>query len=258
MKVLGYCEDPVALVYEYMEGGDLQAALETDEVLKNLSLQQRLQILAQVAKALRYLHVNGILHKDIKPSNIMLTWLTCQDGSKQPCLVAKICDLGLAREIQEGHLSSEWSGTLPYLDPQYLQKYKYTEASDVYAFGLVLLQTICGEKDINKVKQLIEKMNKESTSFEAAGQLFLDSRMPGTAPQQVLQELAFLGAACVSTETNYRPNMGAADKSDKDTVVERLAALEELLSGSSTEVRDQRAWEAARDPVSALPETTML
>ena len=75
VELLGYCKQPIALVYEFMGGGDLKQLLErTDEELGNLSLLQRLQIVSQVATALGYLHSKDIVHKDIKPANILLKW----------------------------------------------------------------------------------------------------------------------------------------------------------------------------------------
>ena len=72
MEVLGYCEEPLALVSEFMAGGDLKAVLSSDAKLSELPLIDRLQILQQAASGLGYLHSKDILHKDVKPGNILM------------------------------------------------------------------------------------------------------------------------------------------------------------------------------------------
>ena len=106
------------------------------------NLRQRVQWLFHAACGLTFLH-NGfaqpIRHWDVKPSNILL------DASRK---VAKLSDMGLAKFVSDVQTSTSFAGprgTFSYLDPNYLMSHKYTPASDVFSFGLVLLQTIMGE-----------------------------------------------------------------------------------------------------------------
>ena len=96
VRVIGYCESPMAMVCELMAGGDLQQTLESPQKLADLSLLQRVQILAHTASGLAHLHANGILHKDVKHLNIMLKWQPQECGG-QPQVVAKVSDLGLSK-----------------------------------------------------------------------------------------------------------------------------------------------------------------
>ena len=64
----------MAVVCEFMSGGDLQKTLDSPQKLRELSLLNRVQILGDIAAGLSHLHANGILHKDLKPENVMLKW----------------------------------------------------------------------------------------------------------------------------------------------------------------------------------------
>ena len=68
--------------------------------------------------------------------------------------MAKICDFGISRQALDVVLSERIRGTPAYLDPLYVDTYKYTKASDVYSFGLVLLQVVCGAQDVDHAKHV--------------------------------------------------------------------------------------------------------
>ena len=75
VRLLGYCRQPQALVYEWVDGGDLKALLSSPVQLESLSLNQRVSILKGMARGLEVMHHGGdeeIRHKDIKPENAML------------------------------------------------------------------------------------------------------------------------------------------------------------------------------------------
>ncbi|MCU0719092.1 MAG: protein kinase [Pirellula sp.] len=124
------------LVYEYVEGGSLQDRLANREGRKMLPWSQRVSIAYQVASALHYLHGLRVIHMDLKPANILLTG----------CCHVKLADFGLAKllpgradelslSVTDTSAGGSMVGTLPYIDPQYIDDHKATEACDVYAFG---------------------------------------------------------------------------------------------------------------------------
>ncbi|KAF9271739.1 hypothetical protein BGZ68_003125, partial [Mortierella alpina] len=110
------------IVMEYVEGGNLAEAI-VEKALK--SWEVKVQIAKGVSLGLAYLHCQGIIHCDIKSSNILLT------EHKE----AKICDFGLAMRVGE----SGGGGTLQWMAPELLQiPPEYTSKSDVYALGMVM------------------------------------------------------------------------------------------------------------------------
>ena len=139
LQLLGYCRRPPALVYEFMENGDLESYLKSLELRSQLSLLLRIQIMRQIAEALSHLHSNGVVHRDIKPANILLRFVSPSPGH-EATVVAKVSDLGLSRLYVEGQTrtTAHVAGTLPYMDPIYNQTFRYTKHSDVYSFGVVL------------------------------------------------------------------------------------------------------------------------
>ncbi|CAN4078033.1 unnamed protein product [Withania somnifera] len=129
--------------FEYYESGNLAGKLHVDEW--SPSIRQALEIAAHLAKALQYLHNLGIVHRDVKPANILL------DRQLQPHLA----DFGLAEYKKNLKLVStkNWKstgkptggfhkrnmvGTLIYMAPEVLRKEIHTEKSDVYSFGITV------------------------------------------------------------------------------------------------------------------------
>ncbi|KAL2549390.1 putative leucine-rich repeat receptor-like protein kinase [Forsythia ovata] len=143
------------LVYEYCSAGNLaQNVLRNDIVL---SWERRVKILRNCAFALRYLHnhIDGcIVHRDIKLTNILLT------AKLEP----KLSDFGLAKMLgmDETKVFTDVRGTLGYMDPEYMSNAKLTCASDIYSFGIVILQLLSGQRvielDLEARDQLTRKV----------------------------------------------------------------------------------------------------
>uniref|UniRef100_A0A0D3G578 non-specific serine/threonine protein kinase n=1 Tax=Oryza barthii TaxID=65489 RepID=A0A0D3G578_9ORYZ len=145
VKLHGCCIDSKSplLVYEYLENGSLDQALFRGTGLK-LDWTKRFEIILGIARGLTYLHEESsvrIVHRDIKASNVLL----------DTDLTPKISDFGLAKLYDEKktHISTAIAGTFGYLAPEYAMRGRLTEKADVFAFGVVALETVAGRSNID-------------------------------------------------------------------------------------------------------------
>ncbi|KAF2935861.1 hypothetical protein DAI22_04g262000 [Oryza sativa Japonica Group] len=147
VKLYGCClegNNPL-LVYEYMENGSLDKALFGTEKL-HIGWPARFEICLGIARGLAYLHEESsirVVHRDIKASNVLL------DANLNP----KISDFGLAKLYDDKmtHVSTKVAGTFGYLAPEYAMRGHMTEKVDVFAFGVVLLETLAGRPNYDDV-----------------------------------------------------------------------------------------------------------
>nr|AAT73682.1 hypothetical protein, contains protein kinase domain [Oryza sativa Japonica Group] len=163
VKLHGFCIDNNAplLVYEYLENGSLDQALFRDNNL-NLDWAMRFEIILGIARGITYLHEESnvrIVHRDIKASNVLL----------DTDLTPKISDFGLAKlyDEKQTHVSTRIAGTFGYLAPEYAMRGRLTEKVDIFAFGVVMLETVAGRSNTNN-----SLMESEIYLFEWAWDLY--------------------------------------------------------------------------------------
>ena len=122
------------LVEELVSGMDLQSALTQRE----LTVEEVAEIAYDVSEALEYIHANGVVHRDIKPSNVMLV----EYGTTTFRARARLTDFGIASGLTAttGPETGATTGTAAYLSPEQALREGATSASDIYSFGLVLLE----------------------------------------------------------------------------------------------------------------------
>ncbi|CAA7016649.1 unnamed protein product [Microthlaspi erraticum] len=150
VRLLGYCrhKEHLYLVYDFMPNGSLDRYLyrcNTDESQEGLTWEQRFKIIKDVASALLYLHqewVQIIIHRDIKPANVLL------DHEMN----ARLGDFGLAKLYDQGFdpQTTRIAGTFGYIAPEFLRIGRATTSTDVYAFGLLMLEVVCGRRLIER------------------------------------------------------------------------------------------------------------
>ncbi len=100
-----------------------------------LGVRRALALLEQVAGALDAVHAAGVLHRDVKPSNVLV------DGDDR----AYLADFGVAQHVDDPHVAGRLTGTVAYLAPELALGGPSTEASDRYAFAAVAFESLCGE-----------------------------------------------------------------------------------------------------------------
>ncbi|KAK1355968.1 putative LRR receptor-like serine/threonine-protein kinase [Heracleum sosnowskyi] len=216
----GFCHESKQqiLVYEYLPGGSLADNLYGAKSKKmTLGWGRRLKIAVDAAKALDYLH-NGseprIIHRDVKSSNIML--------DKE--MNAKVCDFGLSKQVTQAdasHVTTVVKGTAGYLDPEYYATQQLTEKSDIFSFGVVLLELICGREPLSRAGApdsfnlvLWAKPYLQAGAFE-----IVDEQLKGTFAEESMHKAAAIAARSVERDAAQRPN-----------IAEVLAELKEAYS----------------------------
>jgi serine/threonine protein kinase len=188
---VGEAEGRPYLVLEYLSGGSLADRLRRER----LRLEEVVRLVAEVAAGLDALHRGGLLHRDVKPSNIVLR----EDGS------AALTDFGLAKGSAYTRLTrpGEVLGTLDYMAPELIRGGEATPASDVYALGCVAFECLAGKPPF------------ADRSLFGVGTAHLEDEPPGPpAPPEfgwaLLRALEKDPAARPPTATTYAHLLGAA------------------------------------------------
>lgn len=154
--------DLLYMVMAYVSGGSLATYIDNLYKLdKGVQLQEILYLLAQVADALGYAHRQGVVHRDVKPDNIMLKRLDEPDRPGEPPLRAVVTDFGLAKLLEGGlqTATNTFMGTLPYMSPEQALNRPLDGRSDLYSVGVILYQLATGRLpfEINTPTDAVQK-----------------------------------------------------------------------------------------------------
>ncbi|KAL6647098.1 hypothetical protein ACP70R_014535 [Stipagrostis hirtigluma subsp. patula] len=207
VQLFGYCrrKDELILVYKYMPSGSLDKYLYDQEKKPILSWDQRFRIIKGVASGLLYLHEEWekvVVHRDIKPSNVLL------DDELNGCLG----DFGLARLYDHGAdpQTTHVVGTIGYLAPELACASKATPLTDVFSFGIFVLEVTCGRKPIEQTPHDNQLMLVDWVLDCWRKRLLtdaVDSKLQGAYDVDEAQLILKLGLLCSHPLSNLRPNM---------------------------------------------------
>ncbi|CAK9867932.1 unnamed protein product [Sphagnum jensenii] len=148
--LIGYCaqltklKEERLLVYEFVLHGSLDNLLfQTSDFWLPMPWNRRVDVAIDAARGLAFLHDHQVINRDIKPSNILV------DHN----FVAKLSDFGLAHrgpESDSSHVTTRVLGTLEYAAPEYIQTGQLTLQSDIWSFGIVLLELLSGRRALDR------------------------------------------------------------------------------------------------------------
>ncbi|KAK8524769.1 hypothetical protein V6N13_015778 [Hibiscus sabdariffa] len=226
VNLIGYCyeDEHRLLVYEYMERGNLE-----NQLFKRygppLPWLTRLKIALGTAKGLAFLHEEEkpVIYRDFKTSNILLDL----------AYNAKVSDFGLATDGPEGeksHVTTAVMGTEGYAAPEYITTGHLTTMSDVFSFGVVLLELLTGRQSVDKTrpgreKNLVEwarPVLKDPYKLDA----IMDPRLEGQYSTEGVKKAAALAYQCLSNHPKSRPTMSNVVKA-----LEPLLDLTDIPTG---------------------------
>ncbi|KAL3654210.1 putative serine/threonine-protein kinase pbl3 [Castilleja foliolosa] len=239
VKLIGYCLEGEyrLLVYEFMPKGSLENHLFRRGP-QPLTWATRIKVAIGAARGLSFLHdaEEQVIYRDFKASNILL------DGEFN----AKLSDFGLAKAGPTGdrtHVSTQVMGTHGYAAPEYVATGRLTAKSDVFSFGVVLLELLSGRRAVDKTKIGIEQnlVDWAKPYMGNKRKLFriMDIKLEGQYPQKAAYTAATIALQCLSHEPKLRPRM-----SEIVTILEELQAPK-----SSTKI----SKESPADPVFKSP-----
>jgi len=209
VRLLGYCAEgnQRMLVYEYVNNGNLEQWLHGDVgPVSPLTWDIRMKIILGTAKGLMYLHEGlepKVVHRDVKSSNILLDkhWN------------AKLSDFGLAKLLgsERSYVTTRVMGTFGYVAPEYAGTGMLNETSDVYSFGILIMEIISGRVPVDYNRppgeiNLVEWLKTMVSNRNSEG--VLDPKMTEKPTSRALKKALLVALRCVDPEARKRPKIG--------------------------------------------------
>ena len=207
VQLLGYCrrKGELLLVYDYMPNGSLDKYLHDKTRPVVLDWEQRFHIIKGVASGLLYLHEDWekiVIHRDIKASNVLL------DGDMN----GRLGDFGLARLYDHGvdPQTTHVVGTMGYLAPELVRTGKATPVTDVFAFGVFVLEVACGRRPLGCIApdeqsvllDWVQEHDRKGAALDT-----VDARLCGKYDADEARLVIRLGLMCAHPLPDARPGM---------------------------------------------------
>ncbi|XP_047307555.1 probable L-type lectin-domain containing receptor kinase VI.1 [Impatiens glandulifera] len=208
VNLQGWCKrkNKLLLVYDHVSKGSLDTLLLRPMNGFVLRWDQRVRIMKDVAAGLLYLHEEWeqvVIHRDVKPSNVLV------DGE----MGARLGDFGLARLYDHGQNSNPTKvvGTIGYIAPELAKTGRSSTSSDVFAFGVVVIELVCGRGPIISVDReqimLVDWIIDRIQAGETGMNGFVDPRLGGEYVVEEVEKFLKLGLVCCHPSVRCRPSM---------------------------------------------------
>ena len=214
----GQHDDELFIVMPLLSGRTLRILIESGP----LDPRKAIEILIQIADALDYSHGRGVIHRDVKPENIMVGW------HRHRLPQVKVLDFGLAAHIGDAQLAEAQTveGTPLYISPEQLIGEEIDPGSDIYSLGMVLYECLAGEHPLKAGEGTVF----QRVLFEEPGSL----RARGVAISEILDHLIL---SCLAKEKGDRPRSA---REVLRSLIDARRALEAAPSASPA----PKAWPA--------------
>ncbi|KAF8749614.1 hypothetical protein HU200_012632 [Digitaria exilis] len=194
------------LIYEYMNNGGFGPRRQRQQDTAIGQWDTRYGIARDIATGLQYLHHEHepmVLHRDIKASNIML----------DSTFSARLGDFGISCTVDAERSSvTGLAGTIGYIGPEYIINYKATRQTDIYAFGVVILEIVTGKKtthvptDDGHITQWVRRLHRDGMLLKALDDMLIPSDNQADLAKEA-ERLLLLGLACTNPNPSSRPSM---------------------------------------------------
>ncbi|KQK09711.1 tyrosine-protein kinase abl-1 [Brachypodium distachyon] len=223
IKLVGACSSPpvFCVLTEFLSGGSLRAFLHKQEH-KSLPLEKIISVGLDIAHGMAYIHSQGVVHRDVKPENIIFDGECC----------AKIVDFGIACEEAYCDPLANDPGTFRWMAPEMMKHKPYGRKVDVYSFGLILWEMLTGSVPYDDL-----------TPFQAAFAVF-DKNVRPTIPVSCPAALRLLIEQCWALQPDKRPEFWQIVQllEKFKMFLDRDGTLDNMPSSNCQETHDHKKW----------------
>ena len=228
---LGEAEGVKFITMEFIEGKDLRALIREK---RKFSPEEAVDVIQQVCQALNAAHSVGVIHRDLKPQNIM------QDGTGR----LLVMDFGLARTLEGDGMTQTGAivGTMEYMSPEQALGKDLDQRSDIFALGLILFELLTGKTPFQAESALASLIKR--TQERAVSVSDIDARIPGA--------LTGIVSKCLERDLDQRYQSASAILADLNTWKDKRAAGTIKLEASVKPWGQTLPWPLLAGIVTAL------